>query len=230
MVWSVWGSRIPNKGSEVRSILIVAGMALLANGVAAAVLAAPAASADTVYRNGYLYTVDATNSVQHALAVRAGRIVYVDGNAGVRKFIGSATRVVDLHGRMMMPGLVDGHLHPLDGGLLLTQCNLNYEALSVAQFQARIQSCLDKTRDQEPDGWLDVGAWFQSNMIRAGVEVSFATLDGLKTRRPILPAAALHGIRPVIPRDCSRMLRTHRCWSFCRSRPMLKIWRPRAPV
>jgi len=142
--------------------------------------------ADTVYRHGTILTLDAHDSVAQALAVRDGRIAYVGDEAGVTGHIGRDTKVVDLGGRVLMPGLVDGHMHPLQGGDVLVKCNLNYEALTVPQFQARIQACLDKTRDQEPDGWLIVVSWFQNNMLPSGVETTFATLDGLKTRRPIL--------------------------------------------
>ena len=79
---------------------------------AAGVSAAEVQPADAVYENGYVYTVDAHDSVQHALAVRNGEIVYVGDDAGVKPFIGKSTQVVDLRGRMAMPGLVDGHMHP----------------------------------------------------------------------------------------------------------------------
>ena len=150
------------------------------------VVAASEAPADTVYRNGKIYTVDARSSVQEALAVREGRIVYVGDAAGAEDFNGSGTKVVDLGGRMMMPGLVDGHMHPLAGGLELLVCNLNYEALTVAQFQAGIQSCIDSTREQEPDGWLEVEGWFQQSMLPPGIDLSHADLDVLQTKRPIL--------------------------------------------
>ena len=148
--------------------------------------AAAAGPADTVYRNGIVYTVDPQDSVQQALAIRAGRIVYVGSDSGVKPFIDGNTQVVDLRGRLLMPGLVDGHMHPLEGGASLRKCNLNYEQLTVEQLQARIQACLDATRTQEPDGWLEVVSWFQEGMVPAGVAVSRATLDVLKTRRPIL--------------------------------------------
>lgn len=148
--------------------------------------AAATAPADTVYRNGYVYTVDANNSVQQALAVRDGKIIYVGTNEGVKALIGKQTKVIDLEGLMMMPGLVDGHMHPLEGGLQLLRCNLNYEALTIAQFQSRIQACLDSTKNEEPDTWLEVVNWFQQNMLPSGVEVSRETLDVLKTRRPVI--------------------------------------------
>ena len=146
--------------------------------------------ADTVYRNGYVYTVDAKDSVQEALAVRAGRIVYVGDNAGVQPLTGKATKVIDLKGRMMMPGLIDGHMHPQSGGSRLLNCSLDYQALTVAQFQSRIQACIDKDKrsgkPSGPDRWLVVVNWFQQGMLPEGVETSAATLDALKTDRPVL--------------------------------------------
>jgi predicted amidohydrolase YtcJ len=141
--------------------------------------------ADTIYLDGYVYTVDTHDSVKEALAVRNGRIAYVGSNAGAKALVGKNTRVIDLRGRMLMPGLVDGHMHPLQGGIQLLKCNLNYERLTVPQFQARIQACLDKTRSAEPDQWLEVVNWFEQDMIPAGTTLSHETLDVLETRRPI---------------------------------------------
>jgi predicted amidohydrolase YtcJ len=149
-------------------------------------LAAPAAPADVIYRNGRIYTANARDEFAESIAIRAGRIVYVGSDAGAAAYAGAATRSVDLGGRSAMPGLIDGHMHPLEGGAVLLKCNLNYEALSVPQFQARIQGCLDATSKQEPDGWLEVVAWFQQSMLPSGVSTSSATLDALKTSRPVI--------------------------------------------
>ncbi|MCU6496178.1 amidohydrolase family protein [Rugamonas sp. A1-17] len=144
------------------------------------------APADTVYRNGYIYTVDAKDSVRQALAVRAGRIVYVGDNAGAKPLTGRKTKVIDLHGRMLMPGLIDGHMHPQSGGSRLLNCSLDYEALTVAQFQSRIQACLDKDKKSDASRWLVVVNWFQQGMLPDGVETTAATLDALKTERPVI--------------------------------------------
>ena len=144
------------------------------------------APADTIYRNGYIYTVDAKDSVQQALAVRKGRIVYVGDNAGVDKLAGKATKVIDLHGRMLMPGLIDGHMHPQSGGSRLLNCSLDYQNLTVPQFQSRIQACIDKDKKSGADRWLVVVNWFQQGMQPDGVETTAATLDALKTERPII--------------------------------------------
>ncbi len=143
------------------------------------------APADTVYRNGFIYTVDAQESVFEALAIRAGRIVYVGSDADLGLFVGTKTRTIDLHGRMVMPGLVDGHMHPLDGGAAMLKCNLNYLQLSVGALQAKLRHCLDQTRSREPDGWLEVVNWFQEGMVPAGTTVTKAVLDALDTQRPI---------------------------------------------
>jgi predicted amidohydrolase YtcJ len=142
-------------------------------------------TADAVYRNGFIYTVDDHDSIGEALAIRAGRIVYVGNDAGLGPFVGANTHTIDLHGRMLMPGLVDGHMHPLDGGASLLKCNLNYEQLSVGAMQAKLQHCLNQTRSREPDQWLEVVNWFQEGMVPAGTVLTKAVLDALETRRPI---------------------------------------------
>ncbi|WP_166454898.1 amidohydrolase [Duganella aquatilis] len=142
--------------------------------------------ADTVYRNGYVYTVDARDSVQQALAVRGGRIVYVGDNDGAKALTGKKTEVIDLQGRMLMPGLIDGHMHPQSGGSRLLNCSLNYESLTMPQFQSRIQACIDRDKKSGADRWLVVVNWFQQGMLPDGVETTAGMLDVLKTDRPII--------------------------------------------
>ena len=142
--------------------------------------------ADRVYRNGVIFTSDARNTTAEALAIRDGRIVYVGTNQGVAPFVGPSTTSVDLKGRFLMPGLVDGHMHPLEAGLQLLKCSLNYESLTVAEMQRRIQTCLDRASASDANAWLEVVSWFQESMRPAGVKTSRATLDALKTTRPIL--------------------------------------------
>ena len=159
---------------------LLAGSLLLASCVAAT------PPADRVYRNATVFIADAHASMAEAVAIREGRIVYVGSNEGVASFIGPSTKVTDLQGRFLMPGLVDGHMHPLEAGLKLQSCSLDYESLTVEELQQRVQGCLDQTRRQEPDGWLEVVNWFQESMRPAGVKTSRATLDALKTSRPII--------------------------------------------
>jgi predicted amidohydrolase YtcJ len=165
-------------------------------GLAAAALAVVASSpadatnmtapADLILQGGFIYTVDEHNSVQQAIAIQGGRIVYVGTDQSARAFIGKQTNVVDLQGRMVMPGLVDTHNHAIAGGSELLDCDLNYAPLTVAQFQEKIQVCLDQTRAKEPDGYLTVVGWYRQAMQPSGTQVTKANLDTLKTHRPII--------------------------------------------
>ena len=143
--------------------------------------------AEIVYQHGTVYTVDHTGTVAQALAISGGRITYVGTDEGAKPLIGKNTAVIDLGGRMVMPGLVDGHMHPVAAGMDLLKCNLNYASLSVAQFQARLQGCLDERRKTEgPDTWLEVVNWFRYGMGAAAAGVDRKVLDSLKTQRPIM--------------------------------------------
>jgi predicted amidohydrolase YtcJ len=83
--------------------------------------------ADRVLINGNILTVDASDSVAEALAIRNGRIVAVGTNAEIQQLIGPATDQVDLHGLTATPGLLDTHVHFSSGGLLkLTRADLSY--------------------------------------------------------------------------------------------------------
>jgi predicted amidohydrolase YtcJ len=146
---------------------------------------AAADAPDTLFINGYIYTVDKNDGIHEAVAIKDGRITYVGSNSGAKALKAPSTRVIDLKGHMLMPGLVDGHMHPLQGGAVLLKCNLNYERLTVPQFQERVQGCLDRTKKEEPDQWLEVVNWFQQDMLPAGTELTHETLDVLQTRRPI---------------------------------------------
>jgi predicted amidohydrolase YtcJ len=160
-------------------------VAVLAPALAAAGAMPARPPVETVYVNGYIYTGDAGDSVHEALLVRDGRVAFVGSTRAARNTAAAGARVVDLGQRMLMPGLVDGHMHPLEGGATLLKCNLNYERLTVGQLQSRIQACLDDTRGAEPDQWLQVVNWFREAMLPNGVTTSRATLDVLHTHRPI---------------------------------------------
>jgi hypothetical protein len=161
--------------------LVLAVWLLLASSFAADI------PADRVFRNGTVFTADARDSIAEAVAIRDGHIVYVGSNEGVARFVGPSTKATDLKGGFVMPGIVDGHMHPLEAGQKMRKCSLNYESgLTVAEMQRGIQACLDQTKSQEPDGWLEVVFWFQEGMHPAGLRTSRATLDALKTSRPIV--------------------------------------------
>ena len=85
------------------------------------------ASADIVFRNGPVYTIDGKSPWARAVAVKGKRIAFVGDDAGVQPFIGPQTRVVDLAGKMLLPGFVEGHIHPLVGAILTRGADLQFE-------------------------------------------------------------------------------------------------------
>jgi predicted amidohydrolase YtcJ len=146
---------------------------------------AEANHAEVIYRGGNVITVDGHGTMAQAIGITAGRIIYVGTDAGANALIGKITRIVDLHGHTVMPGLIDGHMHPEAAGVDLLKCNLNYESLGLSDFQARIRSCLDARRKDPPGSWLEVVNWFRYGMHTDGVPVDRAILDSLDSERPI---------------------------------------------
>ena len=198
-------------------------VALLLIMMAAPILAAEPASgpADRVYLNAVVFTADAADTRASALAIRDGRILYVGSDAELARYIGSATVKVDLQGRFLMPGLIDGHMHPMEAGATLLKCNLHYASLTVEELQRKVAECIEQTRAQEPDGWLEVVSWFQESMVPAGVKTSRATLDGLPTKRPIIVRSSFG--HTVLAN--SRALALARITAATPDPPGGKIWR-----
>ena len=160
--------------------------AVLAPGARALAKTATSGPADTVFLGGSVITMDGRRRIAKAMAVSYGRIVYVGGVTGARDWIGARTEVVDLAGGAVMPGIHDGHVHPLYAGRLLQQCSLGYLPLTVDEMRAMIQTCLDDTVDQEPDGWLPVADWDLQSMTPSGLPIVKEILDVLQTQRPII--------------------------------------------
>src|SRR5215475_16077357 len=78
--------------------------------------AASAQTADLVFLNGKVFTADAGSSLAEGFAIKDGRFIAAGSSAAMRGHVGADTKVVDLAGRFVAPGLADGHLHGVSGG------------------------------------------------------------------------------------------------------------------
>jgi predicted amidohydrolase YtcJ len=117
--------------------------------------------ADRVFLNGVVYTADAQQQVASALALRAGKIIYVGDDAGVQAYIGGDTVVADIAGKMLLPGLHDMHIHP--AGIVDTEgCDLQSEALNLTQIAAAVAACI-ASQTPAPGEWLSVAQWSFTN-------------------------------------------------------------------
>ena len=91
----------------------LAGTAALAFAAHAATGPAPA---DAVYLHGKVFTANAHDAIVRAFAVKDGKFVAVGADAAVQRYVGPKTKVVDLKGRFVSPGLTDDHFHNEGGG------------------------------------------------------------------------------------------------------------------
>jgi len=119
--------------------------------------AALAQPPDLVLVNGKVVTADARSSVQEALAIRGGKILALGRTSEMRKLAGAGTRVVDLGGRTVIPGLIDSHLHAIRAALSFTT-EVNWIGTrSLPEAMARIHAAAQR---MPPGAWLIVaGGW-----------------------------------------------------------------------
>src|SRR5262245_21450109 len=131
-------------------LVVAASLALAANGQTPAPQAA-----DLVLRGGAVFTADASNAAASAVAVRAGRIVYVGDDAGVARFVGAATRTIEIGDGMVLPGFHDSHVHIAAGGLGLATCDVSNDENAEAVI-AHIATC---ARDNPSSAWVTGRGW-----------------------------------------------------------------------
>ncbi|MEU2628250.1 amidohydrolase [Kitasatospora sp. NPDC007106] len=111
-------------------------------------------TADLVLTGGPVHTVDPARPFATSVAVRGERIVAV-GHDEVHDLIGPRTEVVDLHGRLLVPGFQDAHVHPVGAGIELGQCDLG-GATGVTDLLERIRAWADAHPDRP---WITGGGW-----------------------------------------------------------------------
>ncbi|MFG3367507.1 amidohydrolase [Streptomyces sp. NPDC048156] len=136
------------------------------------------APADLVFTGGPVHTLSPARSRATSVAVRGERIVAV-GHDDVRELIGPATEVVDLAGKLLVPGFQDAHAHPVGGGMELGQCDLSGET-TLDEYRRRITAYAQAHPDDE---WITGGGW-SMEAFPGGLPTA-AELDSLVPDRPV---------------------------------------------
>jgi predicted amidohydrolase YtcJ len=142
------------------------------------------APADLLFRHGAVFTVNAARSWASAVAVRDGRITYVGTDAGSEAYRGPKTRVVDLEGRMLLPGFHDAHVHPVSGGMESAQCDLS----AFATKEEVLEGIRRYAAAHPTDTWILGSGW--ALPIFPGANPTRQELDALVADRPAYLEAA----------------------------------------
>ncbi|WP_019512397.1 MULTISPECIES: amidohydrolase [Mycobacteriaceae] len=142
--WAPHFSALTDRRTVLRAATIVAATAAVGTLAACAPDSSPAptpgadpspgpgGSATTVFRNGRVYTVAGPAPWAQAVAVTGNTISYVGDDAGAMALAGPDTTVIDLGGKLLMPGFVEGHTHPFLGAFLTSGVDLQVPTLAEA--------------------------------------------------------------------------------------------------
>lgn len=143
-------------------------------------------SADLVFRNGYIFTVDSLSSKAEDIAIKDGDIIFVGDNEKIENFIGEKTNVINLEKRMVLPGFIDAHCHPISSYRYFFELNLYGLKTAV-----EIQDAIKKYLAEHPDAKYVKGrGWSNTDFPKIGpdkkiidevvknVPVSFSSEDG----------------------------------------------------
>lgn len=152
-----------------------------APGAAAGSVAAPVSFADVVYTHGRVYTGAANQVWAGALAIKDGRVMVVGDAAAVQAVTGPATRSVDLAGHMVMPGIIDTHVHPMDAGRKeLLECGFPFSH-ALGEILQRVQECAAATPKGE---WVRGGQW-SAELLNTDNPPQRALLDAIVPDHPV---------------------------------------------
>src|SRR5580698_8518110 len=135
-----------------RTVCAVAAVCLALSAVAAS-----AETADMVLFNGKILTVDKDFSIREALAIGHGEVLASGTSAEMKKLAGDETKLIDLGGRTVIPGLTDGHIHGIRAALTFgTEVNW----IGVPTLKEALEKIREAARTQKPGSWIVVaGGW-----------------------------------------------------------------------
>ncbi|MEE3627671.1 amidohydrolase [Nitrospirillum sp. BR 11752] len=148
--------------------------------------AADVQTADLILHHGLFTTLDRANPTATAVAVKDGRFLKVGGEREVMTHAGPGTKVIDLKGRRVLPGLIDNHLHIIRGGLNFNM-ELRWDGVrSLADAMAMLKRQVAVTPAPQ---WVRVVGGFTEHQF---VEKRLPTIEELNAVAPDTPVFILH--------------------------------------
>lgn len=139
-----------------------------------------------VYVGGPIFTMNAKNDIVEALAIKGDTILAVGSRDEVMKAAGSNPEIVDLKGRTLMPGMIDGHSHfPVGAHRELTMVNLNVPPLGEVTCMADLQRLLKERAAKTEAGKWVIGYNYNDLALKEQRHPTRADLDAVSTEHPI---------------------------------------------
>lgn len=153
-------------------------------------------NADMIFVGGQILTMNDTARSAAALAVKDGRILAVGDEAKVMATSGASTRMIDLGGRTLLPGFIDGHSHFINAIRMATWANVSAPPVGKARDIAGIVAELVATKERlsiKPGEWV-VGYGYDATTLADGREMTRADLDARFPDHPVMVMhVSLHG-------------------------------------
>jgi predicted amidohydrolase YtcJ len=144
---------------------------------------AAADTADTIFINGKILTVDSEFSTANALAVKGDRIMAVGTNDEVNSHVGADTQVIDLAGKTMIPGLIDNHIHFIRAG---QSWDVQARIDGIKSRQEALDIISAKAASMEPGEWLMVqGGWWTDQFSDKPGDFTLEELDAAAPNNPL---------------------------------------------
>ncbi len=138
--------------------------------------------ADLVLVNGKIITVDSSDTIAEAVAVRDGRILKAGSTAEIKRLAGRRTRIIDLKGRTVLPGFIDSHEHCIRRGLQADW--VNCASPPMTSIDDIVEALRAKAAEKPAGEWI-IGNWFDESKLKEGRFPTRYDLDKASTRHPI---------------------------------------------
>ena len=169
---------------------IATAMAVVAPSVRPEAQQPASVAADTVLLNGRIVTLDEAQPEAEALAVGGSRIAAMGTNEAMRRHVGAKTQVIDLQGRLVVPGFVEGHGHFTGIGV----AKLNLNLMHVESWEEIVSMVEAETRRVKPGQWIYGRGWHQEKWTQkpARTVEGFPTHDALSRVSPNNPVLLTH--------------------------------------
>ena len=137
-------------------------------------------TADTIFTNGSIYTVDKKHAWAEALAVKNKNIIFIGSSKEIKKYTGTNTKTIDLKGKMVLPGFIDAHMHPL----MSADVYMNQVALFENPDKESMIAAIKEFAEAHPEQEVIRGGGFNRSVFdKTGPRKEW--LDSIENKRPV---------------------------------------------